>query len=54
MNSQRCCAPAASPKRARETGFGRGAFRPTCPWSFEQMIANDFWPGDEVDHADNC
>jgi hypothetical protein len=31
---------------ARETGLARGTFPSSCPWSFEQMIANDFWPSD--------
>ena len=29
---------------ARETGFDRTAFPGTCPWSFDQMMAEDFWP----------
>lgn len=31
---------------ATETGLGKGAFPTACPWSFEQMIAEDFWPGE--------
>ncbi|MGH7153309.1 MAG: DUF29 domain-containing protein [Acetobacteraceae bacterium] len=33
---------------ARETGFYTAAFPSDCPWSFEQMMAGDFWPGDEA------
>jgi hypothetical protein len=28
-----------------ETGFERDTFPSMCPWSFEQMAADDFWPG---------
>ncbi|MGH7153310.1 MAG: DUF29 domain-containing protein [Acetobacteraceae bacterium] len=28
-----------------ETGLSEQAFPPGCPWLFEQMIADDFWPG---------
>lgn len=31
---------------ALETGFERDTFPAACPWSFDQMIAADFWPGD--------
>lgn len=31
---------------ATETGLGKGAFPPACPWSFEQIMAEDFWPGE--------
>ncbi|MHB1954745.1 MAG: DUF29 domain-containing protein [Sulfobacillus sp.] len=31
---------------ASETGLGKSAFPPACPWSFEKMIAEDFWPGE--------
>jgi hypothetical protein len=31
---------------AGATGLGKSAFPPTCPWSFEQMMAEDFWPGE--------
>ncbi|MGH7152531.1 MAG: DUF29 domain-containing protein [Acetobacteraceae bacterium] len=30
---------------ARESGLSRDTFPPSCPWSFEQMVADDFWPG---------
>jgi hypothetical protein len=33
---------------ARETGLDRDSFAPQCPWSFEQVIADDFWPGGEA------
>ena len=29
---------------ARETGFDRTAFPGTCPWSFEQIMDEGFWP----------
>ena len=29
---------------ARETGIERRVFPQTCPWSFDQIIAADFWP----------
>jgi len=29
---------------ARETGLDRATFPTACPWSFEQMIDDDFWP----------
>lgn len=29
---------------ARETGLDVGTFPTLCPWSFEQIIASDFWP----------
>jgi hypothetical protein len=28
----------------RETGFGRGTFPVTCPWTFEQIIDPAFYP----------
>jgi hypothetical protein len=28
-----------------ETGLGLKAFPAACPWSFDQMMAADFWPG---------
>jgi hypothetical protein len=28
----------------RETGLARGTFPSTCPFTFDQMIAEDFWP----------
>jgi hypothetical protein len=27
-----------------ETGQPESAFPPECPWTFEQMMAEDFWP----------
>jgi hypothetical protein len=29
---------------ARETGLDIGVFPTLCPWTFEQIIAPDFWP----------
>lgn len=29
-----------------ETGLAEETFPPRCPWSFEQMMADDFWPDD--------
>jgi hypothetical protein len=29
---------------ARETGLDRAIFPAICPWSFEQMMDEDFWP----------
>ncbi|WP_428395536.1 DUF29 domain-containing protein [Lichenicoccus sp.] len=29
---------------ARETNLARESFPAVCPWSFEQMMAEDFWP----------
>jgi hypothetical protein len=29
---------------ARETGLGRDTFPDTCPWPFERIVADDFWP----------
>jgi hypothetical protein len=29
---------------ARETGLGRDAFPDGCPFAFDQMAADDFWP----------
>jgi hypothetical protein len=31
---------------ARESGLDRKTFPSTCAWSFEQMMEDDFWPGD--------
>ena len=28
----------------RETGFGASTFPVNCPWSFAQMMDDDFWP----------
>jgi Domain of unknown function DUF29 len=28
----------------RETGLDAAAFPATCPWSFDQLIDDDFWP----------
>jgi hypothetical protein len=30
----------------RETGLARATFPSGCPWTFDQLIADDFWPGD--------
>ena len=30
----------------RETGLARATFPAACPWTFDQIIADDFWPGD--------
>ena len=29
-----------------ETGFPEETFPSTCPWPFDQMMADDFWPGE--------
>jgi hypothetical protein len=34
----------ASRTAASETGLGKDAFPDSCPWSIEQVIAEDFWP----------
>ena len=31
---------------ARETNLDLGTFASVCPWSFEQVIDRDFWPGE--------
>ncbi|MBF0137892.1 MAG: DUF29 domain-containing protein [Magnetococcus sp. DMHC-1] len=31
-----------------ETGHPENLFPDICPWSFEQMIDHDFWPGSEI------
>lgn len=31
---------------ARETNLDLGAFPPVCPWSFEQVMDLNFWPGE--------
>ena len=28
----------------RETGLETATFPSECPWSFDQMMADDFWP----------
>ena len=28
-----------------ETGLPEDAFPATCPWTFEELMAEDFWPG---------
>lgn len=28
-----------------ETGIAEDAFPSACPWAFEQLMAEDFWPG---------
>lgn len=30
-----------------ETGIPEATFPPVCPWSFGQIIADDFWPGED-------
>ena len=40
----------AAYRRARreaisETGLAKDAFPASCPWSFDQVMADDFWPG---------
>ena len=27
-----------------ETGIAEDRFPPACPWSFDQALAEDFWP----------
>jgi len=34
----------AKRKAARETGIPRTAFPTQCPWSFEDIMNDDFWP----------
>ncbi|MDX5929365.1 DUF29 domain-containing protein [Acidiphilium acidophilum] len=36
----------ARSEAAMETGLADQTFRPVCPWSFEQMMTEDFWPGE--------
>ncbi|MEI8393733.1 MAG: DUF29 domain-containing protein [Rhodospirillaceae bacterium] len=31
---------------ARETSLPEATFPPACPWSFEQLMDENFWPGD--------
>ena len=33
---------------SRETGLTEETFPPDCPWSFKQIMADDFWPDDPV------
>ena len=33
---------------ANETGFEETAFPAECPWPFERIMAEDFWPADEA------
>jgi len=35
----------ARDKAARESRLPRGTFPETCPWTFEQIIDSDFFPG---------
>lgn len=28
----------------RETGLDRSAFPPECPWTFDEMMGEEFWP----------
>ena len=30
----------------RETGLARNTFPALCPWTFDQLVAEDFWPGE--------
>jgi len=30
---------------ADETGFPEGAFPSSCPWTFDQVMSAEFWPG---------
>ena len=32
---------------ATETGLEIGAFPPDCPWTFDQVLAEEFWPETE-------
>jgi hypothetical protein len=32
---------------ANETGFDEAVFPAACPWPFERMVADDFWPEGE-------
>ena len=29
---------------ARETGLAEATFPPECPWTFDTVIRDDFWP----------
>jgi hypothetical protein len=31
-------------RAAAETGFLESTFAPDCPWTFDQFMAEDFWP----------
>jgi hypothetical protein len=33
---------------ADETGLDEGIFPPTCPWTFDRLMADDFWPDGEA------
>jgi Domain of unknown function DUF29 len=33
---------------ARETGLDRDLFPVVCPWTFAQIMADDFWPEDDA------
>lgn len=53
LRAQIGAAIAAAYKRAyreaaTETGLGKSAFPTSCPWSFEQIMAEDFWPGEAI------
>jgi hypothetical protein len=37
--------PRARAKASGETGLPVETFPPTCPWTAEQVLAADFWPG---------
>jgi hypothetical protein len=32
----------------KETGIEVDVFPETCPWTLEQTLDNDFWPGDDL------
>jgi len=49
LKSQLADAIASAYRRAHrqasaETGFPEGTFPASCPWPFEQMMKDDFWP----------
>lgn len=51
LRSQTGAAVATAYRRARrsaslETGLSGDTFPAVCPWSFEQMAMEDFWPGE--------
>lgn len=50
LRTQIDAAIAAAYRRAHrqastEIGLGKSVFPDSCPWSFEQMMAEEFWPG---------
>lgn len=36
--------PMAVNRAGQETGLAKSVFPSSCPWSFEQVMADDFWP----------